>query len=71
MRGWCRRSLRAELNDRIESARGTIGPLNTFQIEEMVDPRDTRRLVCEWVETAYQMIAQPGHCGPRALQFGP
>ncbi|MBC8240882.1 MAG: methylmalonyl-CoA carboxyltransferase [Alphaproteobacteria bacterium] len=64
-------ALRAEINARIESARGPIGPLNNFQIEEMVDPRDTRRLVCEWVETAYQMIAQPGRLGPRALQFRP
>ena len=37
-------ALRAELNARIESARGPIGPLNRFQIEELIDPRDTRRL---------------------------
>ena len=41
-------ALRAELNARIESARGPLGPLSKFQIEEMIDPRDTRRLVCEW-----------------------
>ncbi|MBT5191210.1 MAG: ATP-grasp domain-containing protein [Rhodospirillaceae bacterium] len=64
-------ALRAEINARIESARGPVGPLNKFQIEEMVDPRDTRRLICEWVDTAYQMIAQPGRLGPRALQFRP
>ena len=38
-------ALRAEINARIESARGPIGPLNRFQMEEMIDPRDTRRLV--------------------------
>ena len=64
-------ALRAEINARIESARGPVGPLNKFQIEEMVDPRDTRRLICEWVGTAYQIIAQPGRLGPRALQFRP
>jgi len=42
-------ALRAELNARIESVRGPVGPLNKFQIEEIVDPRDTRRLVCEWL----------------------
>jgi acetyl-CoA carboxylase carboxyltransferase component len=31
-------ALRAELAARIESARGPVGPLNRFQIEEMVDP---------------------------------
>ena len=29
-----------------------IGPLNRFQMEEMIDPRDTRRLICEWAENA-------------------
>jgi len=64
-------ALRAELNARIESARGPIGPLNRFQVEEMIDPRDTRRLLCEWVQTAYRIIAQPDHLGPRELQFRP
>ena len=53
-------ALRAELNARIESVRGPIGPLNRFQIEEMIDPRDTRRLVCEWAPTAYRLVNQPG-----------
>ena len=64
-------ALRAELNARIESARGPVGPLNKFQIEEMIDPRDTRAMVCEWVETAYQIVTQPSRLGPRALQFRP
>jgi acetyl/propionyl-CoA carboxylase alpha subunit/acetyl-CoA carboxylase carboxyltransferase component len=64
-------ALRAEINARIESARGPIGPLNRFQIEEMIDPRDTRRLVCEWVENAYRIVRQPAGLVPRALQFRP
>ena len=64
-------ALRAELNARIESARGPIGPLNKFMMEEMIDPRDTRRLVCEWVSTAYRIVRQPARLAPRALQFRP
>jgi acetyl/propionyl-CoA carboxylase alpha subunit/acetyl-CoA carboxylase carboxyltransferase component len=64
-------ALRAEINARIESARGPIGPLNRFQIEEMIDPRDTRRLVCEWVENAYRIVRQPAGLVPRPLQFRP
>ena len=52
-------ALRAEINARIESVRGPIGPLNRFQIEEMIDPRDTRRLVCEWIADAYRIVTQP------------
>jgi acetyl-CoA carboxylase carboxyltransferase component len=64
-------ALRAEINARIESVRGPIGPLNRFEIEEMIDPRDTRRLVCDWIADAYRIIAQPSRLVPRALQFRP
>ncbi len=64
-------ALRAELYERIESARGPVGPLNKFQMEEMIDPRDTRRYVCEWVELAYRVVSQPARLVPRPLQFRP
>ena len=64
-------ALRAEINDRIESARGPVGPLNRFEMEEMIDPRETRRYVCEWIENAYRIIAQPARLCPRAIQFRP
>ncbi|GAB4325416.1 MAG: carboxyl transferase domain-containing protein [Dehalococcoidia bacterium] len=64
-------ALRAAINARIESVRGPLGPLSRFQIEEIIDPRDTRRLVCEWVESAYRIVTQPGRLGPRAIQFRP
>ena len=64
-------ALRAELNARIETARGPLGPLSRFQMEEMIDPRDTRALVCEWAETAYQRVSQPSQLVPRAIQFRP
>ncbi len=65
------KALRAEINARIESARGPIGPLNRFQMEEMIDPRDTRRWICEWVENAYRIVSQPSMLVPRAIQFRP
>ena len=64
-------ALRAEINARIESARGPLGPLSRFQIEEIIDPRDTRALVCEWVESAYRIVAHTARLGPRSLQFRP
>jgi acetyl/propionyl-CoA carboxylase alpha subunit/acetyl-CoA carboxylase carboxyltransferase component len=64
-------ALRAEINARIESARGPIGPLNRFQMEEMIDPRDTRRWICDWIETAWKIVTQPGRLGPRPLGFRP
>jgi acetyl-CoA carboxylase carboxyltransferase component len=64
-------ALRAEINARIESVRGPVGPLNRFELEEMVDPRDTRRLICEWVTDAWRIVTQPSRLVPRALQFRP
>ena len=64
-------ALRAEINARIESARGPIGPLNRFQIEELIDPRDTRRYICEWVERAYKVVGHAARLGPRPLQYRP
>jgi len=64
-------ALRAEINARIESARGPLGPLNKFQMEEMIDPRDTRRMICEWLDNAYRIVGQASRLGPRALAFRP
>jgi acetyl-CoA carboxylase carboxyltransferase component/biotin carboxyl carrier protein len=64
-------AFRAELMARIESARGPLGPLSKFQVEEMIDPRDTRRLVCEWLDLAYRIVSRPNRLGSRPLQFRP
>ena len=65
------RAFREELMARIEGARGPVGPLSRFQIEEMIDPRDTRRMICEWLEMAWKVVSQPARLNPRATQFRP
>lgn len=57
-------AFRAELMRRIESARGPMGPLNRFEVEELIDPRDTRRYVCEWVENATRIATHPNRLAP-------
>lgn len=57
-------AFRAELLARIESVRGPIGPLNRFEVEELIDPRDTRRYVCEWIERATQIVTHPNRLAP-------
>jgi hypothetical protein len=51
--------------------RGPVGPLNRFEIEEMIDPRDTRRWVCEWVADAWRDVVLPSSLGPRPSGFRP
>lgn len=57
-------AFRAELMARIESARGPMGPLNRFEVEELIDPRDTRRYVCEWVGNAARIAGHPSRLAP-------
>jgi acetyl-CoA carboxylase carboxyltransferase component len=64
-------ALRAELEARIESARGPLGPLSRFQMEEMIDPRDTRAHVCAWAPQAFRLVSQPRALVQRPLQFRP
>ena len=64
-------ALRAELAARIETARGPLGPLSKFQMEEMIDPRDTRPLICEWAETAARVAASPDRFTRGTPQFRP
>ncbi len=64
-------ALRAELEARIEAARGPIGPLNRFEIEEMIDPRETRPLICEWVDGAYDIVRRPVGLTQRPIAFRP
>ncbi len=58
-------AFRAELLARIESVRGPLGPLNRFEVEELIDPRDTRRYVCEWIDRATQIATHPNRLAPR------
>jgi acetyl-CoA carboxylase carboxyltransferase component len=64
-------ALRAELEARIESVRGPVGPLNRFQIEELIDPRDTRRYICEWIAPATRVATAPSKLVSRPLGFRP
>jgi acetyl-CoA carboxylase carboxyltransferase component len=49
-----------------ETYRAISSPFRTaeaFGIEDIIDPRDTRSLLCEWVEMAYQV--ERDHLGPK------
>ena len=42
----------AEIEDRLNKLRSPFRSAETFWIEEIVDPRDTRKILCEFVEVA-------------------
>ncbi len=51
----------ARLREQFEGVRSPFRTAEHFGIEEIIDPRDTRPLLCEWVKDAYALLpAQPG-----------
>ncbi|MEB1809605.1 MAG: methylmalonyl-CoA carboxyltransferase [Bacillaceae bacterium] len=51
-------ALLKELLDRMESIRSPFRTAEAFGVEEIIDPRDTRPLLCEWVKDAYERLPQ-------------
>ncbi|HJO11135.1 MAG: carboxyl transferase domain-containing protein [Gammaproteobacteria bacterium] len=54
---------RRELEDMLEQYRSPFRTAEAFGIEEVIDPRDTRPILCDWVELAYELI--PAQLGPK------
>jgi acetyl-CoA carboxylase carboxyltransferase component len=51
-------ALREEIEARL---RAVVSPFRTaeqFSIEHLIDPRDTRRLLCEWAVRAHELVGQ-------------
>ncbi len=47
---------RAEIEDDLIELRNPFGAVEAFNAAEMIDPRDTRPLLCEWADMAYQQL---------------
>lgn len=60
-------TLREELAARFEAIRSPFRTAERFGIEEIIDPRHTRGLLCEWVRLAYRTLSP----GPKARGYRP
>ncbi len=47
---------RREIEQRLQPYRSPFRTAESFGIEEIIDPRDTRPLLCDWVEIAYSLL---------------
>lgn len=61
---------RRELEGKLESLRNPILTAESFGVEELIDPRETRPLLVEWVRRAYEII-EAGPRGPKARGMRP
>jgi acetyl-CoA carboxylase carboxyltransferase component len=53
-----RAALHAEIEGRLRAVTSPFRTAEHFSIEHIIDPRDTRRLLCEWAEQAHRIVAQ-------------
>ncbi len=58
-------ALLAEIRTRLDAVRSPFRTAERFGIEEIIDPRETRPLLCEWVHDAYTLLpsqlGRPSH----------
>jgi hypothetical protein len=59
-------ALRAEIAARLDAVRSPFRTAERFSVEEIIDPRDTRPLLCDWAERAHELIRHELHVGPKA-----
>lgn len=60
---------RRELEDMLEKFRSPFRTAEAFGVEEVIDPRDTRPLLCDWVKLAYDIL--PSQLGPKSRSTRP
>lgn len=63
------KALREEIEKRLSKVTSPFLTAEMFGIEEIIDPRDTRPLLCEWIETAYRLL--PSELGPKKRGMRP
>jgi acetyl-CoA carboxylase carboxyltransferase component len=60
-----RQELLEEIRERLESVRSPFRTAEHFGVEEIIDPRETRPLLCDWVRDAYALLpsqlGRPAH----------
>jgi acetyl-CoA carboxylase carboxyltransferase component len=62
-------AVREEIEKRLSKVTSPFLTAEMFGIEEIIDPRDTRPLLCEWIETAYRLL--PNELGPKKRGMRP
>jgi acetyl-CoA carboxylase carboxyltransferase component len=51
---------RAELMTKLQAVRSPFRTAETFRVEDIIDPAETRPILCRWVRTAYHRLAADG-----------
>ncbi|MEO6496020.1 MAG: carboxyl transferase domain-containing protein [Solirubrobacteraceae bacterium] len=58
-------AMRAEIEARLNAVLSPFRTAEHFSIEHIIDPRDTRRILCEWAERAHELVRYELADGPK------
>jgi acetyl-CoA carboxylase carboxyltransferase component len=64
-------ALRGEIQERLDAVRSPFRTAERFGVEEIIDPRDTRPLLCDWAERAHELVAMELSRGPKGRGLRP
>jgi acetyl-CoA carboxylase carboxyltransferase component len=64
-------ALYKEIEARLNAVRSPFRTAERFSAEEIIDPRDTRPLLCDWAERAHELVAQQAAKGPKSRGVRP
>ncbi len=62
-------AMRAELEAKFEQARSPFLPAESFAVHDLIDPRETRPLLCEWIDASQSRLQ--GLLGPALFPMRP
>ncbi len=64
-------ALLADIVERLNAVRSPFRTAERFGVEEIIDPRDTRRILCDWAERAHELVAHERGDGPKGRGIRP
>jgi acetyl-CoA carboxylase carboxyltransferase component len=64
-------ALRAEIAARLEAVTSPFRTAERFSVEEIIDPRDTRPILCDWAERAHDLVRHELGAGPKSRGLRP
>ncbi|MDX6665918.1 MAG: hypothetical protein QOG68_2124 [Solirubrobacteraceae bacterium] len=59
-------ALRAEIEARLSAVLSPFRTAEHFSIEHIIDPRETRTVLCEWAQRAHELVRYELAAGPKA-----
>jgi acetyl-CoA carboxylase carboxyltransferase component len=64
-------AVHSEIVERLNAVRSPFRTAERFGVEEIIDPRDTRPILCDWAERAHELVRHELGQGPKGRGIRP